>query len=111
MSTSKSVLGVLTVCWAVFGDLTQHSGPKTGACGGVCWVCWVYARRRACAQNISPLSVARIFFHANPEKPNKPNTLNTTFINHLICMVFLCVGFVLGISFFVLGLVLRGIGA
>ena len=111
MSTSKCVLGVLTVCWATFDNPTHLSGPKTGACGGVCWVCWVYARGRACAQNISPLSVARIFSHANPEKPNKPNTLNTKFINQLICIVFLCVGFVLGSPFFVLGLILWGIGA
>jgi hypothetical protein len=111
MSTSKGVLGVLTVCWASFGNPTHHAGPKTGASRGVCWVCWVYARGRACAQNISPLSVERIFSHANPEKPNKPNTLNTTFINQLIYMVFLCVGFVSGSPFFVLGLIDWGIGA
>jgi len=111
MSTSKCVLGVLTVCWALFGNPTHHAGPKTGASGGVCWVCWVYARGRACAQNNSPLSVKRKFFHANPEKPNKPNTLSTKLINQLICIGFLCVGVVLGISFFVLGLILRGVGA
>jgi hypothetical protein len=45
-----------------------------------------------------------------PNKPNKPNTLNSSTIKALDLKGFICVGFVSGCGFSVLGSVLRGAG-
>lgn len=109
MKTLESVLGVSGVCWVGFRNSTQVGRPETVACRQVCWVCWVYARAGVCAQNIFSNSRQLNFSHARPEKADKPNTLNTTSFNSLNLKDFLCVGFVLGCLFSVLGLFCWGI--
>ncbi len=46
MTTAKSVLGVLGMCWVDLGNPTHIAPSNSGRCGGVCWVCWVYAPAR-----------------------------------------------------------------
>jgi hypothetical protein len=53
-------------------------------------------------------STERIFSYAKTDKPNKPNTLNSSLIEALNLKGFICVGFVSGCGFSVLGWVLRG---
>jgi len=113
MSSSSIVLGVLGVCRVNFGNSTQVRASKSKGYRAVCWVCWVYARAHACACIFRYLGCpygARKKLHARTEKPNKPNTLNTNHLNVLIYKVFVCVGFVLGWVFSVLGSVFRGKG-
>lgn len=109
MTIPKSVLGVLSVCWVDSGSSTQIAIPESVSLRAVCRVCWVYARAGARARDIHSDLKGGNFFHANPEKPNKPNTLNTCFLNCLISMGFICVGFVLGCLRSVLGLFCGGI--
>jgi hypothetical protein len=55
-------------------------------------------------------STEGIFSYAKTDKPNKPNTLNSSLIEVLILRGFICVGFVSGCGFSVSGWVLRGQG-
>jgi hypothetical protein len=55
-------------------------------------------------------SIERFFSYAKTNKPNKPNTLNSSSIKALDLKGFICVGFVSGCGFSVLGSVLRGAG-
>lgn len=98
MRTNKSVLGVLGMCWVDFANPTQVEASNGAALRGVCWVCWVWRRARACALNIDQQKGACFFSYARPEKPNTPNTLNTEALKTLICKGFRCVGFVLGMA-------------
>lgn len=110
MTTPKSVLGVSGECRVGFGYPTQLQSFICGAFRGLCWVCWVWRRVRACVTLISPKARSVNFSYARSEKPNKPNTLNSKLLKVLILKRFICVGFVLGSGFSVLGSVFRGKG-
>ena len=110
MTTSKSVLGVSCVCWVDFRYHTQIGALFFGGLRALCRVCWVSLRVRACVTLDSRFLMANYFLHARTEIPNKPNTLNTTRLNLLILKGFVCVGFVSGWVFFVLGSVFGGVG-
>lgn len=96
MTTLISVLGVLGLCRVRFANSTQAEAPESlvwrqcvlGVLGF-----FVRARMRVISQ---PCITARKKLYARTEIPNKPNTLNTLFINTLISLVLKCVGFVLG---------------
>lgn len=104
MSPVKSVLGVLGVCWVGFRYPTQSEAFYFAALRLVCWVCWVCRRARAWA-TLFELMPARFFSYARTVKPNTPNTFDLKLLN---LKGFRCVGFVLGMVFFVLGWVLSG---
>ena len=111
MKSPSIVLGVLSVCRVNFGNPTQLQASKFNGYREVCWVCWVYARAHACARIFLTLNSPfgdRKKIHARTEKPNKPNTLNSKLLKVLILKGFICVGFVLGCGFSVLGSVFRG---
>ena len=110
MNPTKSVLGVLGMCWVHFRNPTQFLAFYFAALRLVCWVCWVWRRARAWASlfSITSLVVPIFFPYARAVKPNTPNTLNTLDLKLLNLKGFSCVGFVLGSVFFVLGLVLIG---
>ena len=110
MTTSKSVLGVSGVCWVDFSYPTQIGAFIFGGLRALCWVCWVSLRVRACVTLDSRFLMANYFLHARTEIPNKPNTLNTIRLNLLILKGFVCVEFVSGWVFFVLGSVFGGVG-
>jgi hypothetical protein len=110
MSTFKSVLGVLGVCRVGFGYPAQFQAFVFAGFRLLCWVCWVWCRVRACVTLFSPEAMVTKFSYARTEKPNKPNTLNSKLIKILILKGFICVGFVLGCGFSVLGSVFRGKG-
>lgn len=106
MKTVTSVSGVLGMCGAIFGDPTQLRASKINDGVALCRVCWVCMRARACARFF--LQILSSWWHhkklyAKAEKPNKPNTLNTAWVRALNLRGLRCVGFVLGIGFFVLG--------
>ena len=110
MSPSNSVLGVLGVCRVGFGYLTQFRTFYFAALRLLCWVCWVCRRARTWATLFESMA-ARFFPYARtvkPNTPNTPNTLNTDVLKLLNLKAFSCVGFVLGMAFFVLGWVLSG---
>lgn len=107
MSPAKSVLGVSGVCWVGFRYLTQFQAFYFAAFRLVCWVCWVCRRARAWA-TLFERTPARFFSYARTVKPNTPNTLNTFHLKLLILKGISCVGFLLGMAFFVLGLVSGG---
>ena len=107
MNPTKSVLGVLGVCWVGFRYPTQFQAFYLAALRHVCWVCWVCRRARAWATLFNS-TAARFFSYARTVKPNTPNTLNTFDLKLLNLKGFSCVGFVLGMVFFVLGWVLSG---
>jgi hypothetical protein len=107
MSPTKSVLGVLGVCWVGFRYPTQFEAFYFAAFRLVCWVCWVWRRARAWATLFESMA-ARFFSYARTVKPNTPNTLNTFDLRLLNLKGFSCVGFVLGMAFFVSGSVLGG---
>ena len=107
MSPTKSVLGVLGVCWVDFRYPTQFQAFYFAAFRLVCWVCWVWRRARAWATLFESMAV-RFFSYARTVKPNTPNTLNTGCLKLLNLKDFVCVGFVSGIAFFVLGWDLSG---
>ena len=109
MTTSKSVLGVSCMCWVDFRYPTQIGALFFGGLRALCRVCWVSLRVRACVTLDVRFLMADYFLHARTEIPNKPNTLNTIRLNLLILKGFVCVGFVLGHVFFVLGSVIGGI--
>ena len=110
MTAPKSVLGVSGVCRVGFRYSTQFQTFIHAAFRLLCWVCWVWRRVRACVTLFALKTTVRIFSYARTEKPNKPNTLNSKLIRVLILKGFICVGFVLGWVFFVLGLIFRGVG-
>ena len=107
MSPTKSVLGVSGVCWVGFRYPTQFQAFYFAAFRLVCWVCWVCRRARAWATLFESMA-ARFFSYARTVKPNTPNTLNTFDLKLLNLKVFRCVGFVLGMAFFVAGWILTG---
>ena len=110
MTTPKSVLGVSGVCRVDFGYPTQFQAFICAGFRRLCGVCWVWRRVRACVTLISPKATTVYFSYARTAKPNKPNTLNSKLIRVLILKGFICVGFVLGKGFSVLGSVFRGKG-
>ena len=110
MTTPKSVLGVSGVCRVGFGYPTQFQSFVYAGFRRLCGVCWVWRRVRACVTLITPKSMFVNFSYARTEKLNKPNTLNSKLIKALILKRFICVGFVLGSGFSVLGSVFRGEG-
>jgi hypothetical protein len=110
MTIFKSVLGVLSVCRVDFEYSTQFECPNHMPLRGVCGVCWVLCRARAYVTFFATNSTQRIFSYAKTDKPNKPNTLNSCSIEALNLNRFICVGFVSGCGFSVLGWVLRGQG-
>jgi hypothetical protein len=107
MSSPKSVLGVSGVCWVGFRYPTQFQAFYFAAFRLVCWVCWVWRRARAWALLFESMA-ARFFSYARTVKPNTPNTLNTLYFRLLNLKGFWCVGFVLGIAFFVSGSIFGG---
>jgi len=109
MNPSKSVLGVLGVCWVGFRYPTQFKAFYSGALRPVCWVCWVWRRARAWA-TLLEATTEMFFSYARTIQPNTPNTLNTSYLKPLNLKAFGCVGFVLGRVFFVSGLVFQGEG-
>ena len=110
MTIFKSVLGVLSVCRVDFEYPTQFEYPNYLTSRVSCGVCWVFCRARACMTFFATNSTEGIFSYAKTDKPNKPNTLNSSLIEVLNLKGFICVGFVSGCSFFVSGWVLRGQG-
>ena len=110
MSIPKSVLGVSNVCWVDFGSPTQFQTLNYAGLRVVCGVCWVSYRARACMTIFEPKTIGRIFSYAKTNKPNQPNTLNSKLIKALILKRFICVGFVSGCGFSVLGSIFRGQG-
>jgi len=110
MTTPKSVLGVSGVCRVGLGYPTQFQSSVFVGFRRVCWLCWFLRRVRACVTLFSPKAMVVNFSYARTEKPNKPNTLNSKFVRVLILKGFICVGFVLGSGFSVLGSVFRGKG-
>ncbi len=96
MTTAKSVLGVLGMCWVGFCNPTQVETSNGAALRAVCWVCWVLRRACACVMFLVWLLALAFFYYASTEKPNTPNTLNTNTFNALFLKGFMCVGFVLG---------------
>ena len=110
MTTPKSVLGVLGVCRVGFGYPTQFKAFIFAGFRLLCWVCWVWRRVRACVTLFALKAMGRFFSYARTEKPNKPNTPNSKLLKALILKRFICVGFVLGYGFSVLGSVFRGKG-
>lgn len=109
MTSTKSVLGVSGVCWVDFSYPTQAGALFFGGLPVLCRVCWVSLRVRACVTLEGRFPMANYFLHARTEIPNKPNTLNTVRLKLLILKGFVCVGFVSGHVFFVLGSVVGGI--
>jgi hypothetical protein len=109
MTTTTGVLGVLGVCWVDFRYPTQIGALLFGGLPALCRVCWVSLRVRAYVTLESRIPMAIYFLHARTEIPNKPNTLNTIRLRLLILKGFVCVGFVSGHVFFVLGSVIGGI--
>lgn len=110
MTTFKSVLGVLSVCRVGFEYPTQYRCPNYMASRVLCGVCWVSCRARACMTFFASNSTEGFFSYAKTNKPNKPNTLNSSSIKALDLKGFICVGFVSGCGFSVLGSVLRVAG-
>ena len=110
MNMPKSVSGVLGVCRVVFVYLTQFQALIYAGFRLSCWVCWVWLRARAYMTLFELKVMVRIFSYARTDKPNKPNTPNSKLIKVLILKRFICVGFVLGMVFSVLGSVFRGAG-
>ena len=110
MTTPKSVLGVSGVCRVGFGYPTQLQAFIFADFRLLCWVCRVWRRVRACMTLIAFKAMGGFSPYARTEKPNKPNTLNSKLIKVLILKRFICVGFVLGCGFSVLGSVFRGEG-
>ena len=110
MNSTKSVLGVLGMCWVSFRNPTQFLAFYFAALRLLCWVCWVWRRARAWASLFSMRELMAVIFfsHARSVKPNTPNTLNTHALKLLNLKGFRCVGFVLGWVIFVLGLILSG---
>lgn len=110
MTTPNSVLGVSGVCWVGFRNSAQVEPLYYAAFRVVCGVCWVWLRVRACVTIFDRPNTRLNFSYAKTDKPNKPNTLNTKLLKVLNLKGFICVGFVLGVTVFVLGSIFRGMG-
>lgn len=108
MTTTKSVSGVLGVCRVDIGNPTQVWPFNFAGLRAVCRVCWVLLRVRACVTLFVGESGPGISSHARTDKPNTPNTPNSKLIKILILKGFICVGFVLGMAFFVSGSIFGG---
>lgn len=96
MSTTKGVVGVLGLCWVELLGATHY---KTAVCAGfrgaVVGVLGLASRTRmrdVFRQGNKEENIP----HANPQKLNKPNTLNTKLAKLLNSLGFICVGFVSG---------------
>lgn len=98
MTLRESVLGCAGLCWVGFANPTQRRASIGAGSGCVCWVCWVFTCARACVNDECSVWRMVFFLYARTEKPDKPNTLNTEGLKALICLGFLCVGFVLGLA-------------
>ena len=96
MITTACVAGVLGLCWVDFLWSTQAKSAFYAGCrGGVVGVLGLASRTRmrvVFRQGNKEKNIP----HANPQKLNKPNTLNTEPLNLLKSFVFGCVGFVSG---------------
>lgn len=110
MTIFKSVLGVLSVCRVDFEYPTQFECPNYMPSRVLCGVCWVLCRARAYVTFFATDSTERNFSYAKTDKPNKPNTLNSSLIEAMNLKGFICVGFVSGCGLSVLGWILRGQG-
>ncbi|MGE1089820.1 hypothetical protein [Pseudomonas zeae] len=110
MTIFKSVLGVLSVCRVDFEYPTQFECPNYMPSRVLCGVCWVLCRARPCMTFFASNSTEGFFSYAKTNKLNKPNTLNSGSIKALDLKGFICVGFVSGGVFSVLGSVLGGQG-
>lgn len=110
MTAPECVLGVLGVCRVGFCSSTQVKPIYFKGSSAMCRVCWVWLRGRAGVTLFEAALKAEISSHARTEIPNKPNTLNTKAIRALNLLGFICVGFVLGWVFIVLGMVSKGMG-
>ena len=110
MSPTKSVLGVLSVCRVDFEYPTQFDCPNYMPLRVLCGVCWDLCRARACMTFFATNSTEGIFSYAKTDKPNKPNSLNSSLIEALNLKGFMCVGFVSGCGFSVWSSVFRGEG-
>lgn len=99
MTTTKSVLGVLGMCWVDFGKPTHVEAPKIAAFGSaVLGVLGLCARARV-RESLKVFDLLGNNSYARTEKPNTPNTLYTPPINQLISLSFDCVGFVSGLPY------------
>lgn len=96
MTTRARVLGVLGLCRVCLVSPTHIEPPYfkvlTAHVSGVLGL-RARARRRDSFHGVTKV---RKEIHANTEKLNKPNTLNTTTNNPLNLLSFKCVGSVLG---------------
>lgn len=110
MNTHKSVLGVRGACRVGFRDPAQFEVFKFVAFRTLCGVCWVSLRARACVMFFDWLNHQTKKLYARTDKPNQPNTLNSILVIYLNLKGFICVGFVWGYWFFVLGSIFRGEG-
>lgn len=110
MTVFKNVLGVLSACRVDFDYPTQFESPNYMPSQVLCGVCWVWSRAHACMTFFATNPTEGIFSYARTDKPNKPNTINSSLIEVLNLKSFFCVGFVSGFGFSVLGSVLRETG-
>lgn len=96
MTAIVPVLGVLGLCWVSLVNPTHVKAPycKTSSTP-VLGVLGLRTRTRVRA-TFNSATKAQKKSYANPQKLNKPNTLNTAIGNQLILLSFNCVGFVLG---------------
>jgi len=96
MKPRTSVLGVLGLCWVGLSNPTRIEPPKFKASRApVLGVLGLRTRARA-GDLFLMLRQANKKTYARTQKPNKPNTLNTTTNKVLNLLGFICVGFVLG---------------
>lgn len=96
MSTPICVSGVLGLCCVDFcGPTHVHAAIAVACTGAVVGVLGLLSRTRRRDVFSGAVDGANKA-HANTQKLNQPNTLNTTSSNSLISLVFNRVGFVLG---------------
>ncbi|WP_459744601.1 hypothetical protein [Pseudomonas sp. 3A(2025)] len=96
MTLTKTVLGVLGLCWVDLANMThERAAVFAGLRGGVSSVSGLRARARLSVILLADMKPEKTL-HAMPNKPTKPNTLNTNLFKPLILKVCKCVGFVLG---------------
>ena len=96
MSTTLGVVGVLGLCWV---ELVVATHCKCAFCAGLRCADWGvlgFASRTRMRVVFRQGNKEKNIPHANPQKLNKPNTLNTEPLNLLKSLVFGCVGFVSG---------------
>ena len=104
----QGVQGCAGLCFSAQHTLNPRTQPVLGrrvGCAGL-----------SCAQTyehavyLQSAHVNEKKGHATPEKACTPYTPYTNQLKRLIYIVFICVGFVLGVVFFVLGSFFRGEG-